>query len=66
LKTWDWTPAFAGETIKGLFLFVIPAEAGIQENLRSNQGLFNDGLLRKLLLKYLTPVPFLFKIEEKE
>jgi len=32
----NWTPAFAGETIirKELFLFVIPAEAGIQEDLK--------------------------------
>jgi hypothetical protein len=28
-----------------LFLFVIPAEAGIQEGLRSNECLFNYGLL---------------------
>jgi len=32
----NWTPAFAGETNmrKELFLFVIPAEAGIQEDLK--------------------------------
>jgi hypothetical protein len=36
LKTLNWTPAFAGETNikKVLFLFVIPAEAGIQEDLK--------------------------------
>jgi hypothetical protein len=36
LKTMNWTPAFAGETNirRLLFLFVIPAEAGIQENLK--------------------------------
>jgi len=36
LKALNWTPAFAGETniSKVLFLFVIPAEAGIQEDLK--------------------------------
>jgi hypothetical protein len=36
LKTLNWTPAFAGETnqTRVLFLFVIPAEAGIQGDLK--------------------------------
>jgi hypothetical protein len=48
LKDSNWTPAFAGETNtrKAWFFFVIPAEAGIQDELKKMESsLDNFGLI---------------------
>jgi len=51
LKASNWTPAFAGETnIKEAWLFfVIPAEAGIQDDLKKmKSSLDNFGFISNL------------------
>jgi hypothetical protein len=48
LKASNWTPAFAGETSirKARFFVVIPAEAGIQDDLKKmKSSLDNFGLI---------------------
>ena len=48
MKASNWTPAFAGETNirKAWFLVVIPAEAGIQDDLKKMESsLDNFGLI---------------------
>jgi hypothetical protein len=59
LKASNWTPAFAGETDirKAWFFVVIPAEAGIQDDLKKMKSrLYNFGLISKSSFVWQRPL----------